>query len=102
MEEKAPRNRREFLKSAARTIILSGMGFAGVFAIRNKKININVTAICPVNPSCQGCLKIRNCNQLQVQKFRKESRKQETVNKDSRFRPVVFSSLRKNKGVQNG
>ncbi len=47
-------NRREFIKSAARTGLLAMFGVAGAAGWRHKKISTKANGGCSVNPSCRG------------------------------------------------
>ena len=50
-------NRKEFIKTTGRLLILGGIATSVGYLIINKK----VTASCSVSPTCKTCGKISNC-----------------------------------------
>ncbi|MCF6358902.1 MAG: hypothetical protein L3J54_13965 [Draconibacterium sp.] len=59
-------NRKEFLKTTGRLLILGGFTASAGYLIVNKK----VTASCSVSPTCKTCNKVSNCENPNVKEVR--------------------------------
>lgn len=55
------KTRRDFLRDGMRTILLSGLGFMGVFLGWKGFSNSGKESSCLVDLHCQGCSKFRGC-----------------------------------------
>lgn len=59
-------NRKEFIKTSGRLLILGGItASAGYLLVNNK-----VAASCSVSPTCKNCGKITNCENPDVKEVR--------------------------------
>lgn len=61
-------NRKDFLKTTTRLLILGGITASTAYLLTNKK----VTASCSVSPTCQNCGKAVACENPEVKKLREE------------------------------
>ncbi len=68
-------NRKEFIKTTGRLLILGGIATSAGYLIANKK----VTAICSVSPTCKSCGKISNCENPDVKMARIKNEVEETT-----------------------
>ena len=59
-------NRKEFIKTTGRLLILGGITTSVGYLIINKK----VTANCSVSPTCKSCGKISNCENPNIKEER--------------------------------
>ena len=59
-------NRKEFIKTTGRLLILGGITTSAGYLIVNKK----VTATCSVSPTCKTCGKSSNCENPDIKKER--------------------------------
>ncbi len=59
-------NRKEFIKTTGRILILGGIATSAGYLLINKK----VTANCSVSPTCKSCGKISNCENPNVKEER--------------------------------
>jgi hypothetical protein len=50
-------NRKDFIKTTGRILILGGMAASTGYLVVNKKVD----ATCSVSPTCQKCGKFSNC-----------------------------------------
>ena len=55
-------NRKEFIKTTGRLLILGGITTSAGYLLVNKKITTN----CSVSPTCKTCDKISNCENPDV------------------------------------
>jgi len=61
-------NRKDFIKTTGRLLILGGMVTSAVYLVANNK----VTAACSVSPTCKNCGKVSACINPEVKKERTE------------------------------
>jgi len=61
-------NRKEFIKTTGRLLILGGIATSAGYLVINKK----VSASCTVSPTCKNCGKVSACENLEVKKARAE------------------------------
>lgn len=76
-------NRREFLKSATRNTVISGLGLLGI-SLGYKSLSRDPEKICAVHLPCRNCFKLGNCNEDEALKMRssiKKDRQSDTKNK---------------------
>jgi len=59
-------NRKEFLKSAGRMVILAGM--AGIVAVFYQKKQLSLYADCPTGIACKKCNKLSTCTLPEAKK----------------------------------
>jgi hypothetical protein len=64
-------NRKEFIKTGGRFLILGGMISSAAYLAVNKK----VSASCSVSPSCGNCGKAENCVNPEVKELRNGKQK---------------------------
>ena len=62
-------NRKEFIKTTGRILILGGIATSAGYLLVNKK----VTANCSVSPTCKTCSKSSNCENPTVKEERTEN-----------------------------
>ena len=68
-------NRKEFIKTTGRFLILGGIATSAGYLLVNKK----VTATCSVSPTCKFCGKISNCENPNVKIARSKNEVEETT-----------------------
>ena len=66
--------RRKFIKNIGRGFMLSALLALSIFSL-TKKTDDSEEA-CNINPSCDNCSKLRNCEKPQVHKYRKDERRE--------------------------
>ncbi|MBN1479417.1 hypothetical protein JXA70_04015 [candidate division KSB1 bacterium] len=66
-------DRRGFLKSGVRLLLLTVIGLGVVFGLRKKKIIIRATAACAGNSGCQECEKRAACQNERAYRYKIES-----------------------------
>jgi len=54
-------DRRKFITTAARRIVIAGFGAAAILGFRRSKISLDAQGVCPVNPSCSSCGRFAQC-----------------------------------------
>jgi hypothetical protein len=59
-------NRKEFLKTGGRFLMLGGMAASTGYLIFNKQVK----AECTVSPTCKNCIKLSDCEKPEVKKER--------------------------------
>lgn len=66
-------DRRGFLKSGVRLLLLAFIGLSVVFGLQKKKITTQTTAACAENKDCQGCEKRAACQNEQAYRHKMEA-----------------------------
>ncbi len=69
-------NRKDFLKTGSRVLLLAGLGVSTIYLVSNKQVKKK--SECTINPACTSCSRFSGCNLPQAEKTRKngkESRK---------------------------
>ena len=74
-------NRREFIKSSGRSILLALIGFGAVWGFRQKKLTTKARAACSTGPGCQGCGKLAGCRTEQAKEYRGEGKREKEAGK---------------------
>ena len=64
-------NRREFLISTARKVVICGLGFVGI-TLGYKSLNSDPGRECEVNLPCRKCFKLGSCNEDKAVEKRNE------------------------------
>ena len=59
-------NRKEFIRTSGRLLIIGGMAASSAYLLVNKK----VSATCSVSPTCENCGKVSNCVNPEVKEVR--------------------------------
>lgn len=70
-------NRRNFLQTFGRNIVLFAFGFFGILGLFYKKIKADAYSSCPISLACTGCNRLSFCDKDQVAKYKE--------NKNSRY-----------------
>ena len=61
-------NRKDFIKTTGRILILGGITTSAGYLVFNKKVE----AGCSVSPTCKNCVKVSNCENPEVKQRRGE------------------------------
>lgn len=68
-------NRKEFIKTTGRILILGGITASTGYLVLNKKVK----AICSVSPTCENCTKLQKCELPQADEAKAGDK---TINKE--------------------
>jgi len=75
-------NRREFLISVTRNVVIGGLGLLGI-TLGYKSLNSDPENSCEVNLPCRNCFKLGNCNEDKAVKMKNE------IKQDNQPAPVT-------------